>query len=239
MGTYNQAAFAKQIKMKQILPVITLIFSINFCFSQEPFPKNDEGKIEYSEVIKVDSTKNDEQLFKTAKEFFSTNLQNFQRSNSEKNFQGANIWLGTPKRNSEQVDALFRNDKPITLSEKEDKKLVARIVNKYTGGTMGCIRILYFEYDIILRFKDGRYKYQATNFRYTHYNQASMKQSQIYGMKDSGDCNSKNSLENLLNCQRCKKEFQKMFQYLNIDTNKLLAEMKEYIKISDSEDDNW
>lgn len=216
-----------------------MLFGLNLCFAQVEFPKNDDGKIAYSSVIIVDSTKSGEELYKSAKEFFSTNLPNFQRSNSEKNFQGSNLWLGTTKKNAEQVDALYRNDTPITLSEKEDKKIISRIVNKYTGGTMGCLRILYFEYDVILNFKAGRYKYEATNFRYTHYNQATMKQSQIYGMNDSGVCNSKNTLDNLLKCEKCKNEFRKMYEYIDSDTRKLLEEMNTFIKERKSDNDRW
>ena len=106
--------------------------------------------------------------------------------------------MGYSNQNSAQVDILYKNENPITLSEKNDKKIIARVVTKYTGGAILCIRILYFEYDIILKFKSGRYKFEVTNFRYTHYNQSTMKQMQLYGIKDSGDCNSRNSLENLL-----------------------------------------
>jgi hypothetical protein len=59
-----------------------------------------------------------------------------------------------------------------------------------------------------------------------------MKQSQIYGMKDTGDCNSKNTLDNLLKCERCKNEFRKMYEYLDSDTQKLLKEMNIFIKES-------
>jgi len=225
--------------MKKLTFTICMLFGLNLCFAQVEFPKNDDGKIAYSSVIIVDSTKSGEELYKSAKEFFSTNLPNFQRSNSEKNFQGSNLWLGTTKKNAEQVDALYRNDTPITLSEKEDKKIISRIVNKYTGGTMGCLRILYFEYDVILNFKAGRYKYEATNFRYTHYNQATMKQSQIYGMNDSGVCNSKNTLDNLLKCEKCKNEFRKMYEYIDSDTRKLLEEMNTFIKERKSDNDRW
>lgn len=225
--------------MKNLTFTICLLFGVTFCFAQVEFPKNDAGKIAYSDIIVVDSAKSDEALYKAAKEFFSTNLPNFQRSNSEKNFQGANLWLGSPKKNAEQVDVLYRNDTPVTLADKEDKKIIARVVNKYTGGTMGCLRVLYFEYDVILKFKYGRYKYEVTNFIYTHYNQATMKQSQIYGMNDSGDCNSKNTLDNLLKCERCKNEFRKMCEYLDSDTRTFLEGMNTFIKENKKDDDRW
>jgi len=225
--------------MKKYILTFYLFTTTILCFSQVTFPINDQGKVEYSEVIKVDSSISDIHLYESAKEFFSTNLQNFQRGNSEKNSEGANLLIGYSNQNSAQVDILYINENPITLSEKNDKKIIARVVNKYTGGVMGCIRVLYFEYDIILKFKSSRYKFEVTNFRYTHYNQSTMKQMQLYGIKDSGDCNSKNSLENLLNCKKCKKEFQNMYQFLDSDTKLLISEMNKYIQNVKPEDDDW
>ncbi len=208
-------------------------------YGQTELPLDDNQMVNFSAVVSIDSSVSANRIFNVAKEFFSTNIQNFNRSNSEKNFQGSNVWLGTPKKNAEQVDLLYRNDEPISLSEKDQKKIIARVVNKYTGGTMGCIRVLYIEFDIILRAKNGRYKYEFTNFIYTHYNQASMQQSQIYGMSDKGLCNSKNTLENLLKCDRCNREFEKFYTYLKSDTESLISEMKKYIKENKEKNDDW
>lgn len=221
--------------MKFIICILFLITTVKI-EAQSQLPLNKENKVSYSEVVK-DSTKKKDELFSLAKDFLSTNLSNFQRSNSENN-HSADIW-GGQKANSEKVDILFKNENPITLSDKENNKIIAKVVNKYTGGTMGCIRILYFKYDIILKFKDGRYKYEISDFNYTHYNQASMQQSQLWGWDDSGDCNSKSKLENLLKCEKCKKEFEKLYSYLDKDTKKLITEMKKALAKDKKEEDDW
>ena len=102
---------------------------------------------------------------------------------------------------------------------------------------MGCIRVLYLAYDLILRIKDSRYKYTIENFTYTHYNQAKGKQSQIYGMKDQGDCKSKGDLEGLLAGARCKKEFSNFYNYLGTDMTELVAKMNK--KIDKKSDDDF
>lgn len=167
----------------------------------------------------------------------SPKYPNFNRSNSEKNSQGSNVWLGTPKKNSAQVDALYKNDSPLKLADKESLKIIAKIVNKYTGGTMGCIRVIYFEYDLIIKIKEGRYKYEITNFTYTHYNQATGKQSQIYGLKDDGPCKSKGDLNELISCDHCNGEFEKLYKYLTSDISKFLDDMKS--NIDKKANDNW
>ena len=206
--------------------------------AQVDFPKNDDGEISFSEVIQTENDLTSDYIYENFKEWISTKSSNFNRSNSEKNAQGKEVWLGTTKSNFQHVDALFKNDEPLKLADKESMKIIGKIVNKYTGGTMGCIRIIYLEYDLIIRIKDGRYKYDIENFSYTHYNQATGKQSQIYGMKDEGDCISKGDLAELLACTRCKKEFEKFYNYMLSDIESFTTEMKSEID-KKTEDDNW
>jgi len=223
--------------MKSI-SLITLLCLYNFAFAQSnSFPKNNDGKVEYSEVINIPE-KNAEELYTSGIEFFSTNLKNFQRGNSEKNYQGMAAFGNSSKQSSEDLDALYKNEKPVSYSDKENKKIIGRIVNKYTGGTMGCIRVLYLEYDVVLKFKDNRYRYEISNFNFTHYNQVTLKQSQMWGFKDSGFCNSKNTLENMLNCEKCKKEYQTLYQYIDLDTKTFINSMNSFIKNA-AKDDNW
>lgn len=224
--------------MKKITLTLVLILTFGLCFSQTDFPKNDDGEISFSEVVKTNNDLSEAEIYENFKEWISTKSSNFNRSNAEKNAQGSEVWLGTTKSNFQHVDALFDNDDPLKLSDKETKKIIAKIVNKYTGGTMGCIRVVYLEYDLIVKIKDGRYKYEIENFVYTHYNQASGKQIQMYGFKDEGDCKSKGDLSELLLCTRCKKEFQKFYSYLKTDITDLVVEMKKEID-KNVEEEDW
>ncbi|MFO8130417.1 MAG: DUF4468 domain-containing protein [Bacteroidales bacterium] len=207
-------------------------------YAQVDFPKNDDGEISFSEVVQTENELASDVIYDNFKEWISTKSSNFNRSNSEKNFQGAGVWLGTTKSNFQHVDALFKNDMPLKLADKESMKIIGKVVNKYTGGTTRCIRIVYLEYDLIIGIKDGRYKYEIENFSYTHYNQATGKQSQIYGMKDKGDCKSKGDLGELLSCTRCKKDFAEFYSYIQSDIKSFVTDMKAEID-KKSEYDNW
>ncbi|MDB4533891.1 hypothetical protein N9242_03395, partial [Vicingaceae bacterium] len=212
--------------------------TFGLCFSQTELPKNDETEVCFTEVIKINNDLSENEIYENFIEWISTKSSNFNRSNSERNSQGAEVWLGSTKSNFQHVDALFINNIPLKLSDKESKKIVAKIVNKYTGATMGCIRVVYLEYDLIVKIREGRYKYEIGNFVYTHYNQATTKQSQMYGFADEGNCKSKGSLDDLLLCARCKREFEKFYSYLNTDVADFIVEMKKKIDVK-SDDEDW
>ena len=220
--------------MKKLLLTAVLILIINQVKSQTDLPKDENGSINFTEVVTTTNELTESQIFDNFKDWISTKSVNFNRSNSEKN----QLLFGTAKANFVQIDALHKNDAPLKLSDKESFKLIARIVNKYTGTQMGCIRIVYFQYDLIVKIKDGRYKYEITNFTYIHYNQVDGKQVQFYAINDKGPCKSKGDLNELLQCDKCKGEFAKMYAYLIADTNNFIANMKASIDIKKT-DDNW
>lgn len=224
--------------MKKLLIIPVLFILINQVKSQTDFPENEGGNISFNEVVTTSNQMSENQIYNNLKDWISTKSSNFNRSNSEKNAQGSEVWGGTTKQNFAQIDALYKNETPLKLSDKESYKLIAKIVNKYTGGTMGCIRILYFEYDLIIKIKDSKYKYEITNFTYTHYNQSTGKQTQMYGMKDEGPCKSKGDLNELFECERCKKDFQKLYDYLKNDIHILIEDMKTNTDKKPT-DDNW
>ncbi|MDR0692422.1 MAG: DUF4468 domain-containing protein [Prevotellaceae bacterium] len=226
------------MKKTFLLVLFSTIISWNALFAQVNLPMDDSGEIVFSGVVQTKNSLTADNIFDNAKEWLSTKSANFNRSNSEKNMQGTNVWLGTKKSNFENIDALFKNDEPLKLSDKEEKKIIGKIVNKYTGGTTGCIRVIYLEYDLIMEIRDGRYRYKIINFTYTHYNQAQGKQSQIYGWKDEGNCKSKGALTGLLSCEHCGKEFDKFYTYINSDMAKFIDEMT--ISIDKNRDsDDW
>ena len=229
--------------MKKITTIfVFLITGVTMIFGQSKLPLDTiSKKVVFRQVIELDSTYKADQIFSTVKEWFSTNTKNFNRSNSDKNFSTGDVLLGIQRGNSAQIDQLYKNDQPLKLQDPVDKKLIGKGVLKYTGTSMGCIRVVYIEYDIKIFVKDYKLKVEISNLNYTHYNQMSMKQSQIYGWSDDGPCSSKNTIENLLTCERCNGEFEKFYTYITTDMDKIKTDLKKYLNDNKkaSSNDGW
>lgn len=212
------------------LLVILLLGSIT-TYGQSKLPIDTAtNKVVFREVIELDSTYKAEQIYSIVKEWFSTNSKNFNRSNSDKNFNTGDFLLGSERKNSGQLDQLYKNDQPLKLQDPTDKKLIGKSILKYTGTSFGCVRVLYLEYDIKVFIKDYKLKVDITNINYAHYNQMTMKQQQFNSWADNGPCNSKNTIENLLTCDKCGKEFDKFYSYLTTDMTKILTDLKTFLK---------
>lgn len=192
-------------------------------------------KVVFKEIVELDTALKADAIYSMVKEWFSTNSATFNRSNSDKNFN----FGGSTKGNSAQVDQIYKNDQPLKLQDADAKKIIGKVVTKYTGGNMGCIRVLYVESDIKVAVKDAKAKIEITNINYTHYNQTNFKQSQIYGFNDNGPCNSKNTIENLLSCERCKGEFEKFYNFLKTDSEKIIGDLKTFFKDNQNKEDKW
>ena len=217
--------------MKKLIVLLVLHCTlISTIFGQSKLPIDSiSKKVDFRRIIELDSTFKADQIFSSVKEWFSTNSKNFNRSNSDKNTNGGDALLGIQRANSVLIDQLYKNDQPLKLQDPIDKKLIGKGVLKYSATSMGCIRIIYLEYDIIILVKDSKLKVDITNINYTHYNQMHMKQSQIFGWNDEGPCSSKNTIEKLLTCTLCSEEFETFYSFLNIDMSKLVNCLKQYL----------
>lgn len=202
---------------------------------KHPFPI-EEGEVNYTKVVEVEGASAD-QLFSAAIEFFSSDQGRYRRSSNEKNNSFMNMWLGN-KKDGQEIDELYRNEDPVSFQSQELKKIIVNVTNKYTGSTMGCVRVLYLTYDIIVQFKNGRYKYELTNFSYVHYNQTNMREFRLYGSSRNEICNEKNSLENLMRCKHCTPAFRQLFTYLHKDNLELIREMNEQLSTPPKASDN-
>lgn len=229
-----QAMLTKQQlhnNMKKITTIFAFLIAVaTMTFGQSKLPLDTiSKKVVFWQVIELDTTYKADQIFSIVKEWFSTNTKNFNHSNSDKNFSTGDALIGIQRGNSAPIDQLYKNDQPLKLQDPVDKKLIGKGVLKYTGTSMGCIRVVYIEYDIKVFVKDYKLKVEITNLNYTHYNQMSMKQSQIYGWSDDGPCSSKNTIENLLTCERCSGEFEKFYSYITTDMDKITTDLKKYL----------
>lgn len=220
--------------MKKLL---FLLMMPSLMFSQSQFNLID-GKVLFTEIVETKNIKSEESLFNTATEWASLKSSNFNRLNSEKNNQGTEIWLQRIKGNFDDLNNLYKNENPLKLIDKENHKIIIQVVNKYTGSNIGCVAIVYFKYDLILKFKEGKYKYEITNFVYNHYERQRGTRCQFYGFKDEGFCKSQGDLEELLKCDVCVKSLNKMYNYLIDDISILINDFKTNID-KEKSDSDW
>ena len=236
--------FAKnqnRLTMKELITLFTIIFGMAIqSFGQTKIALDSiTGKVVYREVIELDTTYKAEKIFSLAKEWLSTNTKNFNRSNSDKNFDFWTMVSGNVKSNSSKVDILYKNDQPLKYHDFNEKKVIGKGMLKYSETGRGCLHIFYFEYDIRVLIKDYKCKIEITNFTYTHYNSVTMNQIQIYGLKDQGYCSSKGTIENLIKCEKCPNEFDKLYTYLTIDMTRLKMDLKFFLQANKKTDDKW
>ena len=232
--------------MKGLITLLTIIFGIAFqTFGQTKLNVDSTtGKVVYREIIELDTTYKADRIFGLVKEWFSTNSRNFNRSNSDKSFdllEAANTILTgtTNKINLNQIDLLYKIDQPLKYQDINEKKVIGNGVLKYSETGRGCLHTFYFQYDIKVLVKDYRCKIEISNFTYTHYNQANLQQMQIYGLKDQGYCSSKGTIENLIKCERCPNEFDKLYTYMTIDMTKLKMDLKFFLQANKKTEDKW
>lgn len=198
-----------------------------------------DDKVIFSQVVQLDTALKSNVILAAAKEWFSTEVKLFNRSNSDKNFKRGDVLAGTERGNSTQLDQLHKVTQPLRLFEPADNKVIGGGVLKYSGSSMGCLRIMYLSYGVRIIAKDGRYKIEVSNFNYDHYNQMSMKSSQLYGMKDEGPCSSKNEIEELLKCEKCNKDLPKFYTYLNEDMTALMGSFKTFVEANGKKKDDF
>lgn len=191
-------------------------------FAQEDFNK--------SKIIQLNSDLSINRAYMNIKLFVNKNKEFFYQKSSKKNETDVDIVR------------LFVPDNPI-IYEEEDKKIVCKAVYVYPGTSFG-LRTLFIEYNVTFQFRDGRMKVDLDGFKYTHYEMSASSrpvQQAIYGLKDSGDCSSKGTLEQLSRCNHFKKQIKKALEAINNNSESILTAIEtEAKKIkSFSDDSDW
>lgn len=233
--------------------IVVLILMISIIFSAASYsqetddskvpPKlqvdKESGNVIYKEIIGLDSIYTAQKLFNLSKEWATTNNKLFNGSNSENQSDAVSAFFGVRKVNPATVDQLYKNEQPLKFQDDAAKRLVVKGVNKYTGGTYGCIRVVYLEYDVKIAVKDAKVKIEITNIGYTHYNLATMKQCQIGGWSDEGDCKSKGQIEGLLKCDSCEGGLTDLYSYIDKEMKVVINSYKSFLVTNKKSDDNW
>jgi len=221
---------------KQLLISILVVFALKLQAQSVSVLPIDSitGKVFYKKIIELDTSYNHKKLISLSKQWFSSNIKNFNRSNSDKQQN-----LIFAKGNSNDLDNLFFIDQPLTYSDSEEGIVQGRCAIKYTGSSVGLIRVVYIQFDIIIATKNGKAKMECSNFTYAHYNQSNKRASQFYGVKDSGPCKSKGPLEELIPCAPGFGEFDRFFKFIEENVFSLNTDFEFFLKIKSVKDNDW
>lgn len=202
------------------------------------FPVLEDGKAGLTGVVDVPG-KNAKDLYQAAVEYIHSNSNEFNRVVGESTVSSTYGLLGVRQQASVNVDAQYKNDVPLKYSDQESGKVIARVVARYEGGGFGCVRLVWFEFDLILKFKDDKFKYELSNYQYDHYNAVTLIKSPFMTMEDGGACGSSGSVDNLIKCGNCPNEFDTMFYELIKQSNRLAKALKEGLEKTASKKDDW
>lgn len=187
------------------------------------------GKIVYTNIVKVDSTINSSDIYNAFKEWFSSDISTFYITSSEKSTNTTDAILGGKKYNMSTFDLQYKNVTPLKMSDPETKKLIGQAVIKYFGSSLGCTRLIYLTFDIKVQSKDGKYKYEITNFSYTHYNPYSGQKMTFGTLSDNGNCKSSGDIEDLIQCNNCSNSLIDFYSFIDKSVNKIISTMNFYI----------
>lgn len=179
-------------------------------------PYDDESKqVLYRRIIDVDSSLSEKQIYLSLKAWLFDNKKNFSNASKERNADGAEIFFGVPRANTIQLDQGHKGDVGETLEFPEEFKLITRGSTKFDGSSLGCLRLMYVDFEIKVVAKKGKAKIEIYALRYAHYNQVTLKLMPISAWSDKGPCSSSNEIESLLECDKCNKELTRFYHYLN------------------------
>jgi len=226
--------------MKRIALIIFLIVVSKNLFAQILPIDSVSKKVTFSYINQFSDKATSRKLFSFSMEYIQSQVRQFNRSNSEENYDAASNLLGVRKGKSENVDLLFKIENPLKFNDTSSKKMIGSGVVKYTGGNFGCFRVLYLEFDINIYVKNSKTKLEITNLRYTHYNQSRYVTSQIYGYSDEAPCNSKNTFEEgIVNCTHCFQEKVALYDFLIKDFVKLNNSYFKYVNDQLNKNEEW
>ena len=209
---------------------------VNGVLARFPIIENEKaGLTEIVDITGISGSK----LFNTANEFVNSNLREFNRQADGSAATFTLALLGLNDQASEGIDAKYKNELPVKYSDVNSQKIVVRVVNRYDAGAFGCVQLVWWEYDLILKFKNDKFRIDLTNYRYDQYHRGSNIKMQFSGLKDEGNCGSSGNIEDLLLCGNCDLGISDMFSVLISDGEQLMKVIKDGVVKQVNQTDDW
>jgi|TARA_B110000902_G_C14051898_1_gene492033 hypothetical protein len=138
-----------------------------------------------------------------------------------------------------QLESNMRSREKL-LSKKPGREITYNFLQYYQAQKGFAIRTLLLDSDLNLQFKDGKYRYELTDFDYQHYNHYTGSQNRIYAMGDK--CGANGSLYQLQNiCNKANGDRKKALTAIDADIQEFLEEMHVGIlaAVTPQEQEDW
>lgn len=201
--------YKKLLKIKKKEAEKTLKFNANYGHMLV------EEKIGYVEVVTIEGAMPTD-MYIGAKQWLSSPNNLFQISGSiEKGMFSSMLNVELAESDFPPIVNGFR-DKSRMVRDEEGKTLIAHMViqDQNKGGMTNNIKTMFYEYDLRVDFKDGRYRIKISDMTYNNWNHESVKEWPIY----PGKCSTRGTGEGLVHCPKQQKGIKKTMDkfYANI-----------------------
>jgi hypothetical protein len=213
-----------------IFPVLLCLVTVQSLSAQTKLPLDSiSGKIAYKFTIELDKTYKDKALFQLIRDWFRQNPEIFTRSNTP---DTGKVVFTDKKRNDSRNAIIkeFTNAKPLQSIDAETNRLSGKVMLRYTGGVNGCIRLFYIQYSVVLTVIEGKVTGEFSNFVYKHYNPRTYQEQPVFNWSGMMPCDEVNTLEYLMDCEACHKEFNGFYAFLNSDAEELINNLLSFSK---------
>lgn len=177
----------------------------------------------FRKIVDVDSTLTENQIHSLLKKWIFENRSLLNDQNKERGISADEILFSNNRANTVHKDQEHKITNNEIVNYDDQYKSVTKGVTKYDGTSLGCIRIMFVDFEIKVVAKKGKAKIEIYNMSYSHVNQVTLRKQSLNTISDRGPCSSSNRIEELLNCDNCKDGLSKFYYYLNSYFNTLMA----------------
>lgn len=165
-----------------------------------------EGKVALQEVVVIENV-SPANMYASAKQWLSNPSNQFKTTGSaEKSMFSTMLDVEFSESDFPPIVNGFR-DRAKIIRDDQDKTLMAHLVvhDQNKGGMTNNIRAMFYEYNIRIDFKEGRYRIKVTDITYNNWNHLTVKEFPIY----IGKCAMRGSAEELIHCPKQQKGIRK------------------------------
>lgn len=196
------------------------------------------NKITFENIFEFDTAYNQKKLFKLVNVWFNSDVSKFNRGNNSNKAEVGEALIGTGSRKVSSPDVMFKITNPVQLNDPEEFKIIGKVCIQFKGRLMGCGRLFFVNYDLIVKTKNHKIKIIATNFSYNHFSLSNNNPEAIFGNEEF--CKQKGTFEQLYKCDWCENGINNLFNFIKIDVVKLIDEIQpSIIKNNLSDKSDW